>query len=388
MVTIANPIYDSVFKYMMEDLKVAKVLISALIGYDVLELSIRNNDLVQQKVDGLGDEKLCLYRIDFGAAIRTAKGKEFITIEVQKAFRSAEIERFRKYLGIRYVRTEDDYEPVPAKDEDGNDIMVNVFKPSHIIAIYILGDRPLHKEKAVIYGRMGFTDPEGKSLELSHDMIKALTHDFIAVQVPNLPAKPQSKVERIMSVFDQSYVDSGNTHVLNYEEQDDCKEEISQIIRRLQNAAASKEVRKQMEDEDLAIRAYQQMLAEQAIARKELADSKKMLAENKKVIAENKKMLAENKKEIAEKNEVIAENEKVIAENKKEIAENKKEIDEKNEVIAENEKELAKKNKELAEKNGVIVNAIKALLIQKMSSERIAAMLGVSVEEVDEVING
>ena len=31
MVLIANPIYDSVFKYMMEDDRVAKIMLSALL---------------------------------------------------------------------------------------------------------------------------------------------------------------------------------------------------------------------------------------------------------------------------------------------------------------------------------------------------------------------
>ena len=35
---IANPIYDVVFKFMMEDSKVAKKFISAIIGEEVLEL--------------------------------------------------------------------------------------------------------------------------------------------------------------------------------------------------------------------------------------------------------------------------------------------------------------------------------------------------------------
>lgn len=38
MTFIANPIYDSVFKYMMEDDKVAKLLLSALLKKEIIEL--------------------------------------------------------------------------------------------------------------------------------------------------------------------------------------------------------------------------------------------------------------------------------------------------------------------------------------------------------------
>lgn len=35
---IANPIYDAVFKYLMEDSQIAKLLISSIIGEKVLSL--------------------------------------------------------------------------------------------------------------------------------------------------------------------------------------------------------------------------------------------------------------------------------------------------------------------------------------------------------------
>ena len=38
---IANPIYDVVFKYLMEDAKVAKLLISSIIGEEIEELDFR-----------------------------------------------------------------------------------------------------------------------------------------------------------------------------------------------------------------------------------------------------------------------------------------------------------------------------------------------------------
>ncbi len=38
---IANPIYDVVFKYMMEDAKVAKLLISSIINEEVEKLKFR-----------------------------------------------------------------------------------------------------------------------------------------------------------------------------------------------------------------------------------------------------------------------------------------------------------------------------------------------------------
>ena len=38
---IANPIYDVVFKYLMEDAKIAKLLISSIIGEEIETLDFR-----------------------------------------------------------------------------------------------------------------------------------------------------------------------------------------------------------------------------------------------------------------------------------------------------------------------------------------------------------
>lgn len=43
---IANPIYDVVFKYLMEDNKIAKILISSIIGEDIKQLDFRPQDFV------------------------------------------------------------------------------------------------------------------------------------------------------------------------------------------------------------------------------------------------------------------------------------------------------------------------------------------------------
>ena len=38
---IANPIYDSVFKYLLEDIDIAKELLSTIIGAEIVSLSVK-----------------------------------------------------------------------------------------------------------------------------------------------------------------------------------------------------------------------------------------------------------------------------------------------------------------------------------------------------------
>jgi len=46
---IANPIYDTVFKYMMEDNTVAKLLVSSIIGEDVVSLEPKPQEHIREK---------------------------------------------------------------------------------------------------------------------------------------------------------------------------------------------------------------------------------------------------------------------------------------------------------------------------------------------------
>lgn len=44
MTLIANPIYDVVFKFLMEDERVAKILLSALLQKEVVEVQMRQHE--------------------------------------------------------------------------------------------------------------------------------------------------------------------------------------------------------------------------------------------------------------------------------------------------------------------------------------------------------
>ena len=44
MVYVANPLYDAVFKYLMEDERIAKTILSALLQKEVLEVKMRRNE--------------------------------------------------------------------------------------------------------------------------------------------------------------------------------------------------------------------------------------------------------------------------------------------------------------------------------------------------------
>ena len=51
--TIANPIYDIVFKYLLEDERIARIILSALLKKEVLSVETRRNEYSNIARDGL-----------------------------------------------------------------------------------------------------------------------------------------------------------------------------------------------------------------------------------------------------------------------------------------------------------------------------------------------
>ena len=80
---IANPIYDIVFKYLMEDADIAKGLLSVILNVEVTELSLRPQEMSSESV--VKDIPLIIYRLDFVAVIKTNNGThQKVLIELQK----------------------------------------------------------------------------------------------------------------------------------------------------------------------------------------------------------------------------------------------------------------------------------------------------------------
>ena len=132
---VANPIYDIVFKYLMEDERIARTILSALLKKNVVEVHTRRNEYTDQQRDNLS-----IFRIDFGATIRNADGTEqLILIEVQKTWVETETLRFRQYLGAQYANK-------------GN--IVGHGRQEHalpMVAVYLLGHKVGDIEEPVIY---------------------------------------------------------------------------------------------------------------------------------------------------------------------------------------------------------------------------------------------
>ena len=78
---IANPIYDAVFKFLMQDINIAKDILSVILNVEIIELELQPQEVILTVLGGLR-----LLRLDFKARIRLKDGAEkAILIEIQKS---------------------------------------------------------------------------------------------------------------------------------------------------------------------------------------------------------------------------------------------------------------------------------------------------------------
>jgi len=238
-VEIANPIYDVVFKYMMEDNAVAKLLVSSIIGEEVVSLDPKPQEHTTEITAAVDDKtSLTVYRLDFSAKIKTPDGYKLIVIELQKASVPADIKRFRTYLGEQYSDTGNS-----TTLENGR------LEPLRIYSIYFLGDDLKICDTPVLSVFPEVRDVATQQIiEGRSRFIELLNHRCWIVQISCLKKRRRNELEVLLSVFDQANR-SKDHHILNVNEEE-FPEKYRPLLRRLKMAASNKEVKKQMRDED------------------------------------------------------------------------------------------------------------------------------------------
>ena len=293
--SVANPIYDSVFKFLMEDERIAKTVLSALLKKDVVSVEMRRHEH-----PNITRDKISMFRIDFAARVREDNGDvRLILIELQKTWLDTETLRFRRYLAAQYNAEEN-----IMKDGDNKGFAVPM------VAVYLLGHRIGDIDKAVVYASHETLDYDGQVVEngKKDPFISSLIHDSIIVQIPLLHGKINNKLDKVLSVFDQSYRDASNQQLLcldpkAYEGDND----MMYILRRLSMAAMSAEVRQEMNDEDefyslLEARETQLMKQNQIISdqKAQISDQKAQISDQKAQISDQKAQISDQKAQISD----------------------------------------------------------------------------------------
>jgi len=250
-VIIANPIYDVVFKYLLEDADIARDLLSTILGEEVVHLEFKPQETSTESSEGIK-----ILRLDFKAIIKKKDGTLFkVLIELQKSKQVFDVMRFRRYLGDNY-RKEDQI-----IEKDG----LAVFRPLPIITIYFLGFLLNNVPSGVIKVKRDYVDVVTEEiLGVKDDFVELLTHDSYMIQVGRLPKESRGKLDRVMQIFSPMYQNKADKHLIDF--QGDIYDPlVLRMVERLSRAIAGDEYRDKMDVEDEVDRIFERELGKKDI---------------------------------------------------------------------------------------------------------------------------
>ena len=313
---VANPIYDSVFKYIMEDERIAKTILSALLKKEVVHVTVRPHEYSNTTRDTLS-----MFRIDFAATVREKEGNEIkdriVLIELQKTWLNTETLRFRQYLGAQYNNKNN----IREADEKGF--------AYPMVAVYLLGHKVGNIKEPIVYVNHDVFDYNGNVVAEGNaePFVESLTHNSIIVQIPRLQGNVNNRLEKVLSVFDQTNVEGDTQQVLKIDEDKYADDnDMMYVLHKLTAAAANSEMRQDMNVED------------------------------------------EFYKAIEDRDTAIMQRDKILKEQSEQISQQSEQISQQSEQISQQSEQLK--------------NMAKALSASGQSNEQISQMTGMSVAEI------
>ena len=327
IIHVANPIYDSVFKYIMEDERIAKTMLSALLKKEVVHVTVRPHEYSNTTRDTLS-----MFRIDFAATVREREGNEIkdriVLIELQKTWLNTETLRFRQYLGAQYSNKNNIRE---AEDKGFAYPMV---------AVYLLGHRVGNIKEPIVYVNHDVFDYNGNVVDDGNmePFVESLTHNSIIVQIPLLHGNVNNRLEKVLSVFDQTLVDGDTQQVLKIDEDKFADDnDMLYVLHKLTAAAANSEMRQDMNVED---------------------EYYKAIEDRDTAIMQRDKMLKERDCKMAQMDE----------------------------RLSQQSERLSQQSEQLSQQSEQLRNMAKALFVNGLSVEQISNMTGIDIDIIAKFI--
>lgn len=299
---IANPIYDTVFKYLLEDIELAREFLATLLGEEIISIEVKPQETTTESADyGIN-----IFRLDFKAVIKLVAGEQRkVLIELQKAKHLLDIMRFRRYLADNY------------REEDAlglsDDAVINL--PLPIVTIYLLGFKLAAGYPAVFKLEHQVTDVlTGKIIapRPREPFVELLNHESYTVQIPLLTENARTRLEGVLMVFNQEH-QTDNPQVLDFTG-DLSDPLVKKMVARLARAIRDPQVRREMDAEDEVDRTITRLLHEKDL------EYQAALQEKEAALQEKEATLQEKEAALQEKDVVIREQERRIAELMKQLA--------------------------------------------------------------------
>jgi hypothetical protein len=301
---IANPLYDVVFKRLMENERVAKFFIGTLLEQTIEAIEVKPQEYTFKGELDLSDPKdlevyenrirerrtIWIYRLDFIATIKTRTGEfKKVLIEIQKAKNEVDVMRFRNYLAEQYKR---------------EDVVNNKKMVLPITTIYVLGFELPEIQTPCIRVDRNYKDLINKTtLTVKSDFVEKLTHDSYVVQVKRITGRYQTRLDKLLSVFEQTNFLDDKKIIKEFTHKTDIKE-VKIMTDILHHSGTNPEEKKKIEAEQEALRTINALLEEK---------------DNE--LEENRKKLSEKDQALSEKDQALSEKDQALSEIKKQLEE-------------------------------------------------------------------
>ncbi len=304
---LPNPLYDNVFKYLLEDIESAKIILSVLSNRNITDLHYESGNFTEKKtvldkekkileIENKANKKkqeadktewqlidtelelqkskvkdphtgndIARAHLDFIATIKDPSGKEeHIMIELQKENDPSDIYRFKRYIAKNFIKKVE-----RTKINSRTKVPEKQIVSLPILPIFILNfkieddikDLVLHVNNET----RGFCTK--KILEKPNEFIDNLTYGLIIVQLPHLDNIKENMLQlltteelkrtyKLLSFFDQSLIYNNNRHRLRLPTEQMPKD-FGRIVNRLKSASLDNP---DLEEEMFAEDEYIQML--------------------------------------------------------------------------------------------------------------------------------
>ncbi len=369
---VANPIYDSVFKYIMSDERISKTILSALLKKEVIKVEMRPHEYANTTRDTLS-----MFRIDFAATIREKEADSgelkdrVILIELQKTWLDTETLRFRQYLGAQYSNK------INIRDDSPKGFAYPM------VAVYLLGHRVGDIKEPVVYVNHDVYDYNGKVVKDGKEepFVESLTHNSIIVQIPLLKGRVNNRLEKVLSVFDQSQKDIDDKQVLNIDENKyEGDDDMMYMLRRLTAAAADSEMRQDMNVEDEYYKAIEDR--DTAIMTRE-----KELKQKDEQLQQKDEQLQQKSEQLQQKSEQLQQKSEQLQQKNEQLQQKNEQLQQKSEQLQQKSEQLQQKSEQLQRRNDQLRNIVKSLSSSGMNILQIAVMTGITEDEVTTMLN-
>jgi hypothetical protein len=282
---VLNPLFDTVFKYLMEDLEIAKAIIQAVIKKEIIEITPAPQESTDKELK-IKYLTLGMIRNDYVAVIKTITdtGKEIherVMIEVQKSPIEPEIGRFRNYIADKYRKKS----IVEGKE---------VYLP--LKTIYLI-EKPFNRNLPAVLGHRGsYYDELEDTLYMGEkdDLVELFNHDSWFIQTELLPADFKNELMYVLSVFAPQYKSKDEQRYINLPDEEILAKKhrvLERVYRRLQAATQDKEVNDTVEIEMDIEGFIEKQIAEKEQALKEIEEAKKREEEAKQKIRQAIEMM-------------------------------------------------------------------------------------------------